>query len=268
MYALKKAKTWRVLENDIRPTEVVILKDIITNRHRNIVQLRAYYLFLGDNPPSLYTYYEFCPGGDLENWKRKTGFIIEKCMWSIFLQLADAIAFLHFGCDRLSSYPDEPFPGMQMIIHGDLKPGNVLIKRPVCNDQAPAIVLGDFGSATLREVTDGDVTTTLIFQGPEQGGPRQFRRMTAKSDVWSVGAIMHDLGHGRAPIGPIPPGYDWDAWIFQPESRQPEPLGRGYSQHLSAIMMKTLVLDPAGRIHSRGLVKKLVEYIEYYRIVL
>ncbi|XP_002121255.2 uncharacterized protein LOC100183375 [Ciona intestinalis] len=100
----------------------------------------------------------------------------------ILLQVANGVAFLHkIGED-------------QQIVHGDLKPSNIVLK-----DDFTAKV-ADFGGATLRtytktgEVASRDAENTVhtpLYTAPERLA-KLFRPATKASDVYSYGMIIYE----------------------------------------------------------------------------
>jgi protein kinase/serine/threonine-protein kinase len=86
------------------------------------------------------------------------------------------------------------------IIHRDIKPGNVLVKR----DGEPKLL--DFGIAKLLSVDsdDGDITVpaerrlTPMYAAPEQSAGRA---ATIASDVYSLGALLYELLTNKPPPG-------------------------------------------------------------------
>ncbi|KAF9696442.1 hypothetical protein EKO04_005552 [Ascochyta lentis] len=148
---------------------------------------------------------EHCPAGDLFNfcWANaapiNNGPFSEAFMWSIFSQLANAIAFLHegIGCKNAS---DAHF--WRPIIHRDIKLENVLVTNPGSRADFSDIniKLSDFGMAAYY---DPDAARDECFAGtPAYWAPEltwDKRLYTPASDVWAVGAAMHFLAHGFAP---------------------------------------------------------------------
>ncbi len=144
------------------------------------------------------------------------------------------------------------------MVHRDVKPANIfLVRKYISGGGFPPLVLGDFGLATLDPTTH-DGLGTPSWQGPE------WPTVTAKMDIWGLGAIIHALAHGYPPQRPTPrevhaAGEEEEvAWMRSPRSKDARPLTTRYSQELSDNMMSCLVLQPEDRIDSRRLVKILV----------
>ncbi|KAF6224509.1 hypothetical protein HO133_011086 [Letharia lupina] len=240
------------------PCEMYLFESVLT-RHPSIIGFdHANYVEANGSRGSLVLYFEHCQGGDLSEYtpRGREGGVSEDFIWHCFIQLADAIAFLHYGYNRFARYPSSPPREWKRVVHRDIKPPNVFLRRePTSRNPVPEVVLGDFGLATLNGVTYGGGTKEWI--GPE------IPLMTKENDVWGVGSIIHALAHGKGPVS-WPPR-DWprgeaaeDRWYRSPRARQPKPLPKGYSSTLNENMMDCLVKDPAKRINSLQLVKNLV----------
>jgi serine/threonine-protein kinase len=87
------------------------------------------------------------------------------------------------------------------IIHRDLKPANVMVDP---RDGADRVKVLDFGIATIA---DGDVESRLTQQGtvfgtPAYMSPEQIRGepLDPRSDLYSVGVILHEILTGRLPF--------------------------------------------------------------------
>lgn len=225
------------------PTEVRILQSLLP-RHDRIVRLRDW--FSGSMSTQLY--FDYFGGGDLEQlsfqYYRHGARFPESFLWHIYLQLCEAVAFIHHGYDhrRRDKQPEK----WQKIIHRDLKPANIFLRLPLNypgKGLYPSIVLGDFGMASLHNTSDR-IIGTPEFQPPE------IPMASRKADVWAIGAIMHALIHyGQAPIAPKPkfyPGSKID-WFCEPIARAPNPIDDTYSRGLAVCVFGALRHDPKKR---------------------
>jgi len=85
------------------------------------------------------------------------------------------------------------------ILHRDLKPANILVVRSDLD--APAVKLLDFGLAKLLDsdvdatrTMDGALVGTAAYMSPEQADGRA---TDVRSDIFSFGAVLHELVSGR-----------------------------------------------------------------------
>ena len=80
------------------------------------------------------------------------------------------------------------------IVHRDLKPGNVFLTE--LGDPR----LGDFGIALLPDERPkpGVVVGSAAYMSPEQAAGR---RVDARSDLYSLGLVLHELTTGRQVFG-------------------------------------------------------------------
>ncbi|TML13370.1 MAG: serine/threonine protein kinase, partial [Actinobacteria bacterium] len=83
------------------------------------------------------------------------------------------------------------------VIHRDVKPGNVLITSD------GQVKVADFGIATVLSDTNTDLTRagtvmgTATYFSPEQA---QGRSVDARSDLYSLGAVLYEMIVGRPPF--------------------------------------------------------------------
>ncbi|MCB9882012.1 MAG: serine/threonine protein kinase, partial [Planctomycetes bacterium] len=152
-------------------------------RHPGVAQVLDHGMASGEEGAHAYHVLEFVEGVPLHeygpdlSWREKL---------SVFVRVCDAVQAVH-ECG---------------VIHRDLAPGNVLIQR----DGQPKVI--DFGLARAErvevperpwETASGSLLGTIAFASPEQvSGERELVGM--RSDVYSLGAILHLWLTGRTPI--------------------------------------------------------------------
>lgn len=124
---------------------------------------------------------EYVPGGDLRSALRDGPWPIDRAV-TFLTALADAVGFLHD----------------HGVVHGDLKPANVLLAGPA----DPRIV--DLGMARLPgDVVPAEPTSHLrgtpAYMAPEQAQGRE-DRIGPATDVHALGLIFYEILTGRPPF--------------------------------------------------------------------
>jgi serine/threonine protein kinase len=185
--------------------------------------------FLGERP--CFTA-EFIPGA-MPGGKR--GICEPAGLLRIARDVAEAIAFLH----------------RNEILHLDIKPGNIIVRR----DTGRAVLI-DFGLCRrgLASTAGEKIKGSLPYMAPEYFEPGPLGPWT---DVYALGVTLYRLATGRFPRSSGAPRRTsdrgrrglpaWDAVPLPPSRLRP-----GLPGHLDHIILKCLALDPRSRFRSGG----------------
>ena len=167
--------------------------DSILRRFRNEIQILAALggheniaglLDAGTTDDGLpYFVMEFVDGEPLDNYCDRHGHTIAERI-ALFRRVCAAVHFAH----------------QHMVIHRDLKMSNILVR----SDGVPKLI--DFGIAKLTtpELSAQTLVPTLAghrLMTPDYASPEQVRGnpLTAATDVYSLGIVLHELLVGRRP---------------------------------------------------------------------
>ncbi len=138
---------------------------------------------------------EYVPGGNLEDYMRRTGKPAVQTGVDLIRQVLEALQYLH-------TWP---------VIHRDIKPENILL-RPSAELGAHSVALADFGISSYYELAGGTRLTkpgtrmgTLMFMPPEQ--VLDAREAREPADTYATGVTLYYLLTGRYPFDfPTPAG--------------------------------------------------------------
>jgi serine/threonine-protein kinase len=112
------------------------------------------------------------------------------------LGVAEAVGVILEACDAISEAHELG------IIHRDLKPSNLFLHAR--RDGRTVVKVLDFGISKLDAPGEQDATKTGQMMGsPKYMSPEQMLSMhdvDARTDIWSLGAILFDLLCGRPPF--------------------------------------------------------------------
>ncbi|MCA9595045.1 MAG: serine/threonine protein kinase [Myxococcales bacterium] len=145
------------------------------------------------------------------------------------------------------------------IVHRDLKPGNVMVVHP--EPDRPLIKVLDFGIAkSVHESEEEDERG--VFGTPSCMAPEQIAGgvVDARSDLYSVGALLYELLTGRPPFRGATPAEVMTAVV----SRPPKPLrayDRSMPKALDALVRRCLSKNPDRRpATARALAQELAAF--------
>jgi WD40 repeat protein len=217
--------------------EVLLLSNL---EHVNLPQIYDSFT----DPEHWYLVMDFIEGETLEQYLRnttpssspaKTRSLPLDEVFSIALQLCHVLHYLH------TRQPP--------IIFRDLKPANVM-RAPEGN-----LYLIDFGIA--RQFKPGQAKDTMPFGSPGYAAPEQYGKAqtTPQSDLYSLGALLHQLLSGEDPAE-MP-------FRFAPLCLY----GTAGLAELEALIMRMVDMDPGKRPASTAEVKEEMRRIVMFRML-
>jgi signal transduction histidine kinase len=127
------------------------------------------------------------------------------------------------------------------ILHGDLKPANILMGTTLGGERFPRLL--DFGIARMAEDTEQRLSGTVHYMAPELIVRRQRDRRT---DLYAMGAVLYELLVGEVPFDGA------DAMVIlrqhlKDPPRDPGELRAEVAGQLSEIVLRLLEKSPDDR---------------------
>ena len=142
--------------------------------HQNIVQL----LYVNESKSNFDLVMEYASHGSLFDFIRKKKNLSEELSFSIFIQVVNAIYFLH----------------KNDLIHRDIKPENLLLF------ENNIVKLCDFGwCVCLNGGQRGTFCGTTEYMAPEMVNQKEYSK---EIDIWSLGVLLYEMIHGHSPFIP------------------------------------------------------------------
>lgn len=157
--------------------------------HPSIVRVYDF----GDSEQGLFIAMEYVDGGSLRDHLRRLQrmqkFLPLTQSLQIAIQIAEALDYAH----------------RRKIVHRDVKPGNIILKRLTRPDEAGAqpfrALLTDFGLVKLQEsdaiTQSGTTVGTPTYMSPEQC---EGKELDGRSDLYSLGIVLYELVTNKMPF--------------------------------------------------------------------
>jgi serine/threonine-protein kinase len=116
------------------------------------------------------------------------------------LSIQEAVQYLLQACEAVAE------AHAKGIVHRDLKPSNLFLTQSA--DGAPLVKVLDFGISkslitqpaglAAHDTSTGALVGSPMYMSPEQ--IRDARRVDARTDIWALGVILHELLTGKPPF--------------------------------------------------------------------
>lgn len=176
--AVKKIDKASLSSNKIKET---LIREIRIQKQLNHEYICRLYTSFEDKT-TIYLALEYASKGNLFYLIRKEKFLSEDTAFYFFIQVCSGIYYMH----------------KQGLIHRDIKPENILIK------EGNIIKICDFGWCVQTDNMQQRNTFcgTLEYMAPEM---IQNKAHNHTLDIWSLGILLYELVHGRAPFTGVHP---------------------------------------------------------------
>ena len=187
--------------------------------HPNIVKV----IDVFEENGTAYMVMDYVEGETLQQLVDRKGKLSEKEALEYIISLCDALEVVH----------------EKKLLHLDIKPSNILIKR---QNNTPVLI--DFGISKFTEVSGEDHSTTspvALTKGyaPLEQYGQDITKLTALTDVYSVAATLYKLVTGVTPPEA--------AVIVQDGIKPPNEINLALSERLNSIILKSLSVKPSHR---------------------
>jgi serine/threonine-protein kinase len=182
----------------------------------------------GTDEDTQYIVMEFVEGRTLHDFLASGGRLDVLKAVELTERIAEAVAAAH----------------AQGVIHRDIKPANIMVTRE------GAVKVMDFGIARIESSETAPQTSAVLgtasYLSPEQA---QGLPIDARTDIYSLGAVLYELLCGRPPFtGDSPVAIAYKHVNETPP--RPSQLNPEVPPELDAVVMKALAKNPANRYAS------------------
>ena len=221
--ALKKVQVFDIKDTKAREKCLKEVKLLQNLKHENVVKYVDSFFEEG----ILFIVFEWAASGDLKRVMKETreasGQLDEAVIWNYFEQVCRGLRYMH----------------ERRMMHRDIKPANIFITG------SGVLKLGDMGLG--RQLSNDSIAAfskvgTPLYMSPEV---LQGTGYDTKSDVWSLGCVLHELAALRSPFK----GEDQNLYaLFQRITACAfTPLPDSFSPALRQLVESMVQLDPEQR---------------------
>ncbi len=195
-------------------------------------------LDFGSDDDTPYIVIELLVGSDLSELLRAEG----------SFPVSAAVEYVMHACEALEEAHS------QNIVHRDIKPSNLFLTHRPTGE--PSIKVLDFGvskitapdgAGTLHSTSTGSMLGSPLYMSPEQ--LRSARDVDARSDLWALGATLHELLTGLVPF----PAESIMDLCLKVTGESPIPVHQiqpDVPEALAEIVMRCLERDPQKRFQT------------------
>ena len=228
IYAMKRVNIGK-LNNKEKESSLNEIRILASLSHPNIIGYKE--AFFDQPTNTLNIVMEFADEGDLEkkikdNLKKRLYFE-ENTIWKWVIQLLQGIKYLHDN----------------RIMHRDLKSANIFLMKN------GLLKLGDLNVSKFAKLGIASTQTgTPYYCSPEIWKEKSY---DYKSDIWSLGCIIYEICSLRPPFR----GTSLKGLRSNVLNGHYLPIPSIYSNDLSVLISKMLVIDPGKRASAKELIK-------------
>jgi len=235
LYAIKHMEK-KLLAEKLNNLDGIYKEIYIQSRidHPNILPI----LYVSETVSDFDLVLEYAPYGSLFFFIRKNKRLNEPLTFSLFIQVVNAVYFLH----------------KNNLIHRDIKPENILIFK---NN---IIKLCDFGWCAKLEEGQQRVTFcgTTEYMSPELVNHEEYSK---EIDVWSLGILLYEMVHGYSPFRPDKPKFK-PKDVIQNIRRHNLKFSKKVSDECKELIYHLLEEDPNKRIKVEDIFYS--DFVKYY----
>ena len=212
--------------------------------HPNIVKI----LYTDEDEDSFDLVMEYADNGSLFHFIRKNKGLNEFKTFQLFIQVVNAINFLHEND----------------LIHRDIKPENILLfsnKNKTNGNSCDYIIkLCDFGWCVKLNGQERDTFCgTTEYMSPELVNHKEYSK---EIDVWSLGILLYEMIHGYSPFRPNKPKFN-EKDVFNNIKKHKLKFKKKISNECKGLIYHLLAFDKDRRYKVEDIYKsKFVKYFE------